>query len=270
MLKVNNIDVNIKHFPDGTLLLKQDFGVNTNEPIVIEWLFDNNEELVTLIFLTKHLRSLGHKDISLFLPYIPNARQDRVKNDEDVFTLKYFADTINWLEFSCVYVCDPHSSVSEALINNIYVKSPKDFIDKVLDEITDITENNFMLFYPDEGAMKRYSGMINKPYAFGIKNRDWNTGEIKGLDVSGMKELIPNNNILIVDDICSRGGTFYHSAKKLKELGANKVFLYVTHCENTIFDGEILNGDLVDKVYTTDSILRNHRFITGKIKIFNV
>ena len=88
-----------------------------------------------------------------------------------------------------------------------------------MDEISDITDNQFMLFYPDEGAMKRYSGMINKPYAFGIKDRDWYTGAIKGLEVSGSTDLIKNNNVLIVDDICSRGGTFYHSAKKLKELG---------------------------------------------------
>lgn len=267
MIKVNGVDLNTKYFPDGTLLLKQDFGVNIGDSVLIEWFFDKNEELVTLIFVTKHLRSLGIKDISLFLPYIPNARQDRVKNDEDVFTLKYFAETINWLDFSCVSVLDPHSSVSEALINNIFVTSPKEFVDEVLDEISDITDNQFMLFYPDEGAMKRYSGMINKPYAFGIKDRDWYTGAIKGLEVSGSTDLIKNNNVLIVDDICSRGGTFYHSAKKLKELGANKVFLYITHCENTIFDGEVLKGDLIEKVYTTDSILTNRH---EKISVFNL
>ena len=60
--------------------------------------------------------------------------------------------------------------------------------------------------------------------------------------------------MLIVDDISSRGGTFYHSAKKLKELGAAKVFLYVTHCENTILEGEVLTSGLIEKVYTTDSL----------------
>ena len=37
--------------------------------------------------------------------------------------------------------------------------------------------------------MKRYSGMIDRPFAFGIKKRDWATGKIMGLDVSGMTEL---------------------------------------------------------------------------------
>ena len=111
-----------------------------------------------------------------------------------------------------------------------------------------------LMFYPDEGAMKRYSGMVNLPYAFGIKRRNWDTGVIEGLDVAGAVDQIAGKDILIVDDICSRGGTFYHSAKKLKELGANDIYLYVSHCENTILEGDLLKGDLIKKVYTTDSI----------------
>ena len=111
-----------------------------------------------------------------------------------------------------------------------------------------------MLFFPDEGAMKRYSAMFDLPYAFGMKKRDWETGEIKGLDVAGQTEYIENSTVLIVDDICSKGGTFYHSAKALKALGAKKVFLYISHCEKSIFDGELLTSDLVEKVFTTNSI----------------
>jgi hypothetical protein len=66
----------------------------------IEWFFENNEELITIIYLTKHLRANGVLNIYLNLPYIPNARQDRVKGTEDVFTLKYFADIINYLDFN--------------------------------------------------------------------------------------------------------------------------------------------------------------------------
>ena len=117
-----------------------------------------------------------------------------------------------------------------------------------------------MLFFPDEGSVKRY---FNLPkycgsYAFGIKRRNWVTGKIEGLDVAGDVEKIKGRNILIVDDICSKGGTFYHSALKLKELGATNIYLYVTHCENSIYDGELLkNNGLIEKIYTTDSILTN-------------
>ena len=44
-------------------------------------------------------------------------------------------------------------------------------------------------------------------------------------------------------------------ASQLKKLGAKSVSLVVTHCENTIFDGDIFKTDLIDKVITSDSIV---------------
>lgn len=248
MIKYNGKIVELNHFPDGTLLLKE---IADGEKAVITWLFESNEELVALYFLTKHLQAKGVKDIALKMPYIPNARQDRVKRDEDVFTLKYFSEMINGLGFSKVTVLDPHSYVSEALIDKIEPQSPKGYVEQVIKRIG---SDNILLFFPDEGAMKRYSAMFDLPYVFGIKKRDWATGQIQGLDVSGQTELIEGSTVLIVDDICSKGGTFYHSAKVLKELGAGDVYLYISHCENTILEGELLSGELVKKVYTTNSI----------------
>ena len=112
----------------------------------------------------------------------------------------------------------------------------------------------FTVCYPDEGSMKRYSGMIKEPYVFGVKRRDWATGKILGLDIIGNSDLVKGQDILIVDDICSRGGTFYHTAKKLKEMGAGDIYLYVTHCENTVLEGDLLEGDLIKQMFTTGSI----------------
>lgn len=256
MIFLNREPIETKYFPDNTLLLKQDYKLSS---ACISWYFENNEELVTLIFLTKHLRNKGVKLINLQLPYIPNARQDRVKTDEDVFTLKYFAEIINSLGFDKVYVRDPHSSVSTALIDRVAIEDIFYFIKTTLKKIEPISEKekNITIFFPDEGAMKRYSEytkMLSNQYFFGIKERDWETGTIKDLKVIGDINSIKDKKILIIDDICSYGGTFYHSAKKLKELGAKNIYLYVTHCENNILKGDLYKSGLVDKVFTTDSI----------------
>ena len=72
--------------------------------------------------------------------------------------------------------------------------------------------------------------------------------------------------MLIIDDICSKGGTFYHSAKKLKELGAKNIYLYISHCENTILQGDLLTSGLIERVFTTDSIFtKSHE----KIEVMN-
>lgn len=253
MIKINKQPVTIDSFPDGTMLTKT--GIPKEDVITIEWFYENDRETVALIYLANHMKAHGKENIHLYMPYIPNARQDRVKSDEDVFTLKYFAGIINSLGFKTVTVLDPHSSVSEALINNIIILKPEKYIENTISKITELEGEAPSMFYPDEGAGKRYSGMIPLPYAFGIKKRDWKTGQIQGLDVAGDVDNINGKNILIVDDICSKGGTFYFSAKKLKELGAKNIYLYITHCENTIFEGELLKSDLIKKVYTTNSIL---------------
>lgn len=259
MITLNGKPVEIGSFPDGTILIKR--GDDHRGFASIKWQYENDREFLALIYLVKHLRRFGCNQIDLTMPYIPNARMDRVKSDEDVFTLKYFTEVLNSLKLHSVTVLDPHSSVSEALIDNILVKSPENYIKHAIANIkggsfSPLTVGYGLLaFYPDEGAMKRYSGIIDYiPYTFGIKKRDWESGKIIGLDVAGEVDRIEGKDILIVDDICSRGGTFYHSAKKLKELGANDIYLYVSHCENTILEGDLLKGDLIKKVYTTDSI----------------
>ena len=103
-------------------------------------------------------------------------------------------------------------------------------------------------------------------YAFGIKKRDWRTGVIQGLDVSGQTDKIKDSAVLIIDDICSKGGTFYHSAKKLKELGAKNIYLYVSHCENSVLYGDMIKSGLIEKVYTTNSIFTERH---EKIEVMN-
>lgn len=267
MLKVNGHEVEIGNFPDRTMLINGSVSDVCFNGGTIEWYYENDTELVALIFLTKHLRANGCPRLEVFMPYIPNARQDRVKSYKDVFTLKYFAEVINDLNFEQVTVLDPHSYVSEALINNIKVMSPQYFVKKVLKEICEEEGAEPLMFYPDEGAGKRYSGMIKLPYAFGIKKRDWQSGQILSLDVAGETDKIKDSNILIVDDICSKGGTFYFSAKKLKELGAKNIYLYITHCENSILEGSLIESGLVKQIFTTNSIFTKEHPL---IKVYNL
>lgn len=244
MIKVNGNIINQGKFPDGTLLLKTS-GIDMSD-VTISWFYENDAELFTIICLAKKAVKK-----SLIMPYIPHARMDRCKSDEDTFTLKYFAEVINSLGFDRVTVLDPHSNVSVALIDKVEVLTPQKYVEEAIERIGD---DNLMLFFPDEGSMKRYADMFDLPYAFGIKKRDWKTGQILGLDVVDNGISLSGKTILIIDDICSRGGTFYHSAKKLKELGVGDIYLYISHCENTILEGEVLTSGLIKKVYTTNSI----------------
>lgn len=271
-LNGTRVDLSSK-FPDGTYCIRlnkdvpeEDIlmdGYVPGEDAYVVWKYHGEHEMPAIIYIAMHLKEMGCPNMTLFLPYIPNARLDRTKSNDEVFTLKYFARIINGLGFDYVRVLDPHSSVSCALLDRVAVEQPTDYIrDSILSVAKDCGESP-LLFYPDEGAMKRYSALITAPYSFGIKKRDWETGKITSLEIHGAD---PNGkNVLMIDDICSKGGTFYHSANALKKAGASNIYIYVTHCENTIFDGELLNGDLIKHIYTTDSIFNGSH---EKISIF--
>ena len=263
MIKIYGEEITSKRFPDNTALLKYSIDetkYNFFGYLPITWLYESDEEQILLYYLVKHFNRFGLKNIKLFLPYIPNARMDRVKNHEEVFTLKYFAEFINSLNFCEVYVLDPHSNVSEALIEKIKFFNVERIIkQKVLYNEKGESKYDY-LFFPDEGSMKRYANLFKLPYVYGQKVRDWKTGEIKSLDIIGTFE--KDKTFIIIDDICSKGGTFFHSAMKLKELGAGDISLYVSHCENTILEGDLINSGFIEKVYTTNSIFtKQHELI---------
>ena len=251
MIYLNGELVEYRHFADGAIDVKIDPGIvlRSGEG-EIRWLFDNNEETVVVYYLAKHLRTKGIRDVSLILPYLPNARKDRVTFPNHVFTLKYFADLINSLDFRRVVVLDPHSYVSEALIDRIEAVTPRRLIESVIGEIG----TDPLMFYPDEGAMKRYSEMIGREYICGAKRRDKITRQILSYEVEG--ELTPGRDVLMVDDICASGKTLLYAAKRLKELGAGDIYVFVSHCENQAADSDLLKGDIIKRLYTTDSIFR--------------
>lgn len=262
MVSFNDKSIDLTRFPDGTTSFRFDVeGLECDNIPTIVWKYDNDSECMVVWYLANQIRSIMGPDthIQLVMPYIPNARMDRVKNGDEVFTLKWFADFINALHFCHVSVFDPHSNVATALINNICVTQPDEYIKSVIFAIGD---DNILLCYPDEGAAKRYSELMDAEYVFGIKHRDWRTGKIERLELT-TPEKVAGRNVLIVDDICSRGGTFTHTAKALKEAGAGDVYLYVSHCENTIFKGSVLTDGLIKHVFTTDSIYRGkHENVT--------
>ena len=282
MIKINGKKIEMKHFPDGTqMLLDVDMvaitygrtidrlGTLPNERISLEWYYESDEECMTLWYLVNHIRKYdAHAYLTLTLLYIPNARMDRTKEMKEVFTLKYFADFINMMKFERVYVLDPHSNISTALIDRVEEQDVTCYINTVLYKLDMRNVKNIAIYFPDAGAMKRYKDfplLKNKTMLYGQKERDWKTGEIKGIaifdrDGEKLEKINDELNVLMIDDIISYGGTLAYSADKLKEVGVNRIFAYASHVENSILDEEKgtllkrLKDGVVEKVFTTNSL----------------
>ena len=78
------------YFPDGTQCLSVEEALLEGSWVDCVWKYEKEEEMITLYYLKKHFQEKGI-EVALTMPYIPNARMDRVKKDTEVFTLKYFA-----------------------------------------------------------------------------------------------------------------------------------------------------------------------------------
>ena len=88
MIYLNNTLIENKRFPDNTSALKLELYSGMPR---ITWLYDNDEELFMIYTITKHLQSQGF-EVKLYMPYIPNARMDRVKDKEDIERCTYYID----------------------------------------------------------------------------------------------------------------------------------------------------------------------------------
>jgi ribose-phosphate pyrophosphokinase len=173
--------------------------------------------------------------------------------------------------FLRVKIIEPHSSMCVALTENseeilfgyyIFLKS--------LIDINFDPEKDYICF-PDEGAQKRYSDIFSDyKQCVGYKKRNFKTGRIEKLDILGVDVGDTNFNAVIVDDLCSYGGTFMLSAGKLKDVGANNISLIVTHCEESILKGDIPKSEIIKDVYTTDSIIIKTEDIPEKIRILSL
>lgn len=219
MVKFNGVPIVAGVFPNNERYyspLRDTFSKEKTQIITV--IFEGNQDLFDALIYKKYLDNLGYTKVVLNIPFMPYGQMDRNMPDK-MFSFKFFAQLINDANFYRVRFCDPHSYVMDAAIQNSQVWYPFLPGNVVYD----------LFFYPDNGAAKKYSEIYSVPYRFGNKKRNLDTGEIIKYEVIADREDIFNKDILIRDDICMGGRTFKEAAKALKEMGAKRVDLYITH-----------------------------------------
>jgi ribose-phosphate pyrophosphokinase len=215
-------------------------------------------EFMMLIIATEALQQTGFvKNMYLFIPYFPGARQDRRMVDGEPLTVKVFAEIINDFNFDSVTTYDNHSDVSTALIDNCDNLDNEELVSNCI-----IKDNlsNYVFISPDSGANKKSKDLVTKfnnifdpdnpiDLIKCDKTRNVVTGEITGFEVYSNN--FNGKNCVIVDDIADGAGTFIGLAKELKNKGAGDIYLIVSH---GIFSKPLKDlKPYFKKIYTTDS-----------------
>lgn len=268
MILFNDSLIEIKKFPNGEAIIeKSDIAdhVDDGGKNVITLKYESDADLFDLLLVKK----ATWFPVDLKLPYMPYSRMDR-KSDNYVFTLKSVCKFINWLDFRKVRLYEPHSDVTPALLQKCVVF---DLIPELLKK-TDFNRLEDCVLYPDANAYKKYSDLLKiEKELVGFKKRDFTTGKITSSKVFHFDDYLFNDGLIghkvyIIDDLCSKGGTFVQAAEQLKEMGAGEINLVVAHCETNIFNGVIFDTELIKKVYTTNTII-GKQFATDRLIIFD-
>jgi ribose-phosphate pyrophosphokinase len=202
------------------------------------------------------------------LPYLPNARADRVFEEGNAAPLEEFLSIVAQLSIRYVRLTDPHSNVYQTILSNVSVKTQADcFMETVAPHLD--KKHQLWIVAPDDGAKDKSISVLSRLNAAGFtvgliqcsKKRDISTGRITEINVPEVD--LRGQHVIIVDDICDGGGTFIPIAEKLSQNGAGVLDLYVTH--GIFAKGLDLFKTKIDNIYcyqTVGSYVNRHDIMT--------
>lgn len=260
MIRINGEVFNSEEFHNGEVIFKQT-PVISQERNTIEMNFKDNRDIANLMFARQWLTDVAlPADCDLVMLYCPYERMDRPIN-EQLFSMKYFAEIIAKFDFTNVYILDPHSEVCINELDdngvNVHIVDLEGYVRDVIRQFCPD-----YICYPDKGAYSKYPRVLSHidiPCFYGQKTRDLNNnGKITSYELVDAPDLA-GKKVIIIDDICCLGGTAYSAATEMKKLGAKEVAFYISHCEDGIFVGNILKPETIYE----------HREVTGDMYNIN-
>lgn len=207
----------------------------------------SSDDLMELLLIANAIRRLYPSvTISLTLPYLPYARQDRACHRGEAFALDTLADLLKLGKFHPITVWDVHSEVAKDLIPGLVNVPAVEFVRHL-----PLASNSTVVVAPDKGAKKRAAACADElycPLVLATKSRNADDGSLADPQVNTPH--IGAMDFLIVDDICDGGRTFVNLARVLRPLTDGKILLYVTH-------GIFSNGyndlrEVIDHIYVAN------------------
>ena len=203
------------------------------ERVAIEFNFSCSEDIFELLLLAHTLSSNGIEINNLILPYMPFGQADRVNVPGECFSLRLFCDLINNVVMpESITVCDPHSDVTAALLENCSVVHQHEIIAPIIRGLYPNPKDSFYLVCPDAGAEKKAHKLAEIVRPIDIiycrKTRCVRTGKITGTQV-GVNTNLNGTDCVICDDMCVGGRTFIEIAKVLRTFNPGRIILITSN-----------------------------------------
>lgn len=285
MIYLNGKKVNFIDFPNKERRLdlpKEMVNTHVNN---VYWKYENDTSIFELLMIDSAIQSYDER-YNLFIGYMPYSRMDRIEKKGTAFSLDIMTTllTQNLQAVNYLFILDPHSDVTlkQFKQKTTYLDFASEFYYLNNDSIysfaknvinyTELNIENAWFVFPDKGAAKRYNAEDYPNVIVCEKVRDFATGQIQDIKAHIEKQTTtPDEHapIIIIDDLCSYGGTFVGAIKAIEKdlsITSKDNWLIVTHAEEAMTQGKI--PKTFQKVFSTDSIatppkamsMTNHAF----------
>jgi ribose-phosphate pyrophosphokinase len=259
-LKIDLSDALIGRHNDGEVKVKVEDSVRGDDVYIINPTQPPLENAMEIVLLSKSIRSSA-KSVTIVIPYLGYDRSDKKDGPRTAIAAQVMADFLMLSEADRVILFDIHSEATmgyfrckrvERLYTS-YVLIP--FVRKIIDERTSVAA-------PDAGGVSRTKGYGRRlgvnDFVVVLKER------IEAGKVAKEKAIIIGDvrgrNVVIIDDIIDTGGSIISAAEKMKELGAERIFVCAAHgifSKNAVDD---LKKAPIEMIVVTDSIPRDKGF----------
>ena len=207
------------------------------------------------------------KRISVIMPMLYEGRQHKRSSRESLDCAMALQELVN-LGVENIITFDAHDQrVQNAIPHKSFenVMPTYQMIKAIVNNIDDlkVDKDHLMVISPDEGAMQRciyFATQLGVNLGMFYKRRDF-TKVVDGrnpiVEHQYLGDPINGKDIIIVDDMISSGESMLEVAKKLKGLGANRIFVCTTFGLFAngldVFDEAYKEG-VFEKVFTTNCV----------------
>lgn len=222
LLKLKIVNKTEKRFSDREFYVKIEDDLKDKEVVLIQntW---NDEKFVELLLLQSAIKGMFPKKLITVIPYFGYARQDKRFKDGECLSSEVMANCIQ-MNTDAVLTIELHK---EDIIR--FFKTPVKNIraENLLKEKAEEISPDIIIA-PDFGAFEtneKIATAINCNCDFMQKERKSDTEVFMKPPSSDVK----GKNVLIIDDIISRGETIYKATKILKENFAKEVHVLCVH-----------------------------------------
>jgi len=260
----------IHDFVDGEFRIRLLTEVTGDDVFVIKSFASPVERnLLEFLFTVDACRRVGAGRVFGICPYLPYMRADHVFRSGEAVPLEVMSDIFDSLKLEEMWTIDPHS-----------IKLPEMFRTEVVDEntvglfgdkIKELSQDlsKVSVVSPDMGGIRRIrllAEYLNVPYVTVQKDRDLETGKTVVAKFEGEVR----EEVYLVDDIISSGGTMVNAAEALLENGAKRATVMATHAVFAQEAKENLQRSSIEKVYVTDSIEVDEDVKFAKLEILSL